>query len=155
MGCGIGRTLAHAGGNGVGVDHNADSVAFARIQGLTAYEVDEFWRSPHAVPEAFDALLFSHVLEHLAPDAAAALVARYAPLLRAGGRAILICPQEAGFRSDPTHVAFQGFDAMRRLAGGVGLSVEKSYSFPFPRFVGRVFPHNEFVLIARKPGEPR
>jgi hypothetical protein len=84
------------------------------------------------------------------PDAAMALVARYAPLLRAGGRAVLLCPQEAGFRSDPTHVAFCDFEALRRIANGAALEVEATYSFPFPRLVGRFFRHNEFVLIARK-----
>ena len=29
---------------------------------------------------------------------------------------------------------------------------EQAYSFPFPRFVGRVFLHNEFVVVGRKPG---
>jgi len=86
----------------------------------------------------------------MAPDAAAPLVARYAPLLRAGGRAILLCPQEAGFRSDPTHVAFCDFEVLRQIADGAALKVEATYSFPFPRFVGRFFRHNEFVLVARK-----
>jgi hypothetical protein len=33
----------------------------------------------------------------------------------------------------------------------VGAIVERSYSFPFPRFVGRLFLHNEFVAVGRKP----
>ncbi len=31
------------------------------------------------------------------------------------------------------------------------LRVVRSYSFPFPRPVGKVFKYNEFVTVARKP----
>ena len=151
VGCGIGRTLAHCGGDGVGIDHNPTSLELARAQGFEAYDVDEFWRTSHAEGESFDSLLFSHVLEHMQLDAAAALVANCTPLLRGRGRAVLICPQEAGFRSDPSHVTFCDFDALRRISDAAGLAVEQTYSFPFPRFVGRLFRHNESVLIARKP----
>jgi SAM-dependent methyltransferase len=150
VGCGIGRTFAHCDGNGVGIDHNPASVELARAQGFEAYEVDEFWRTSHAEKASFDSLLFSHVLEHMKADAAAALVAKYAPLLRANGRLVCLCPQEAGFRSDPSHVSFCNFDTLQRIVHEAGLAVERTYSFPFPRLVGHVFPHNEFVLIARK-----
>jgi len=33
----------------------------------------------------------------------------------------------------------------------LGLTPVKAHSFPFPRVFGRIFKHNEFVLIARKP----
>ena len=33
IGCGLGRNLSHLDGNGVGVDHNPDSVAIARSRG--------------------------------------------------------------------------------------------------------------------------
>jgi len=152
VGCGTGRSLAHCGGHGVGIDHNPASVEIARARGLNAYGRDEFWRTPHAETASFDSLLFSHVLEHMEFDAAAALVAEYAPLVRATGLVVCICPQEAGFRSDPSHVAFCEFASLRRIADAAGLEVEQSYSFPFPRIAGRLFRHNEFVLIARKPG---
>jgi len=155
VGCGIGRTLAHLGGNGVGIDHNPAALELARAQGFEVHEVDEFWRSSRATPASFDSLLFSHVLEHMEPDAAAALLASCTPLLRASGRAVLLCPQEAGFRSDPSHVTFLDFEALERLARGSGLTVERTYSFPFPRFAGKLFRHNEFVLIARAPAPRR
>ena len=37
------------------------------------------------------------------------------------------------------------------LCTALGLTVEKQYSFPFPRFAGKVFTYNEFVTVARKP----
>jgi SAM-dependent methyltransferase len=150
IGCGIGRTLAYCGGNGVGIDHNPASLELARAQGFEAYDVDEFWRTPRTEEASFDSLLFSHVLEHMESGAAAALVAKYAPLLRANGRVVCICPQEAGFRSDPSHITFCDFDTLQRIVHEAGLTVERTYSFPFPRIAGRLFHHNEFVLIARK-----
>jgi len=151
IGCGIGRTLANCGGDGVGIDHNPTAIDLARAQGFEAYDVDEFWGTSHAQEASFDSLLFSHVLEHVEFYAAAALLAKYTPLLRANGRVVCLCPQESGFRSDPSHVTFCDFDTLGRITDGAGLAVEQTYSFPFPRVFGRFFRHNEFVLIARKP----
>ena len=65
---------------------------------------------------------------------------------------VLITPQEAGFRSDPTHVEAFDFARLAALVGELGLAAERSYSFPLPRLAGRLFPHNEFVALARKTG---
>jgi SAM-dependent methyltransferase len=151
VGCGIGRTLAHCDGDGVGVDHNADSVALACAQGFEAYLDTDFWDGPRAVEKSFDSLLFSHVLEHMRHTDAAALVRKYLPLLRPGGRAVFLCPQEAGYRSDPSHVFFADFTALEAISSELGLLTERAYSFPFPRPVGRIFAYNEFVVVARKP----
>jgi SAM-dependent methyltransferase len=152
VGCGLGRNLAHLGGRGVGVDADPHAVERARRRGLVAYTPEAFAAAPEAVPGAFDALLFAHVLEHMHFGAAVVLVRSYVPYLRVGGRALLIAPQEAGFRSDPTHV--ERFDAARlaSVARQAGLLPERSYSFPLPRLAGRLFVHNESVLLARRPG---
>jgi SAM-dependent methyltransferase len=150
VGCGLGRNLAHLGGDGVGVDHNATSVAVARSRGLTAYTVEEFLASPHARPGAFDALLAAHLLEHLPEAQAREVVASYLPYLRPDGQCVFITPQERGFASDPTHVRFVGFAEAAALAAELGLRVERRYSFPLPRLAGRVFTYNEFVTVARK-----
>lgn len=151
VGCGLGRNLGHLDGHGVGVDHNATAVAECRRRGLTAYTTDEFAAAPEARPGAFDHLLLAHVLEHLVPSAAGALVAAYVPFVRAGGTVIVITPQEAGQRSDATHVTFLDHAAVRNLLVPLGLRVVEQRSFPFPRPVGRVFRHNEFVTVARVP----
>ena len=148
VGCGLGRNLAHLGGNGVGVDHNASAVAECRRRGLVAYTTDAFTAAPEAVPAGFDHLLLAHVLEHLVPSAGQQLIGSYLPYLRPGGTVVVITPQEAGQRSDPTHVTFLEFAAVRRLLEGAGLRVVAQRSFPFPRAVGRVFRHNEFVTVA-------
>lgn len=149
VGCGVGRNLAHLDGNGVGIDHNVTTVGIARSRGLVAYTPDEFRGSPHDRPAGFDSLLFAHVLEHLAPAEATALVASYLPMLRNGGQVVVICPQERGQASDPTHVTFLDAAAITALLLDAGVTVERSSSFPLPRPAGRVFTHNETVVVGR------
>ena len=151
IGCGIGRNLLHLDGRGVGVDINPHSIEVARQQGLTAYTSDEFGSSPDAAPGDYDSLLFAHVLEHMTSGDASDLLGAYLPYLRPGGRVVIIVPQEAGFRSDATHVTFLGLEDIAGLEAAHGLSRERGYSFPFPRPVGRVFLHNETVALSRKP----
>lgn len=145
VGCGIGRNLLHVDGNGIGVDHNEASVRVCRERGLRAYAPEEF--ATLDPRPSFDSLLFAHVVEHMPFDAACALVREYLPFLREGGRVLFITPQEAGFRSDETHVEFVDFDRLRQLCREVDVTVTRAYSFPFPRSVGRVFPYNEFVVV--------
>jgi SAM-dependent methyltransferase len=149
VGCGLGRNLSHLGGNGVGVDHNPDSVATARARGLRAFTPDEFARSEYAGDGRFDSLLCAHVVEHLARADAVRLLMPYLASVRRGGKVILITPQERGFRSDPTHVTFTDFDGLDALVNDLGLTQESRRSFPFPRPVGRFFTYNEFVVVAR------
>jgi len=150
IGCGVGRNLRHLGAGSVGVDHNEGAVAFTRSAGLRAHLPDELRASPDARPESFDALLFAHVLEHMTRAEAAALVRSHLSYLRRGGRVVVIAPQERGFASDPTHVEFLDFAAIDTIMRGAGLTPLRSYSFPFPRAVGRLFAHNEFVVVARR-----
>ena len=150
VGCGLGRNLTHLGGNGVGVDHNTEAVAECRRRGLVAYTTAELAGAPEVQPGGFDHLLFAHVLEHLVPSAARDLMATYLPYLGPGGTVVVITPQEAGQRSDPTHLTFFDFAAVRRTAEAVGLQVVEQRSFPLPRRTGRLFRHNEFVTVARR-----
>jgi 2-polyprenyl-3-methyl-5-hydroxy-6-metoxy-1,4-benzoquinol methylase len=150
VGCGIGRNLAHLGGNGVGVDHNPTSIAACRAQGLEAYTIDDFLASDVARPGAFDAMLAAHLLEHMEEPDARAVIESYLPYVRRGGQVVFITPQERGFASDATHVRFVGFPEAAEMARALGLSVRRQYSFPFPRFAGRAFTYNEFVTVARK-----
>ena len=150
VGCGIGRNLAHLGGNGVGVDHNPTSIAACRAQGLEAYTIDEFLASDVARPGAFDAMLAAHLLEHMDEPDARAVIESYLPYVRPGGQVVFITPQERGFASDATHVRFVGFPEAADMARALGLYVRRQYSFPFPRFAGRAFTYNEFVTVASK-----
>ncbi len=151
VGCGIGRNLINLGRNGVGVDHNAASVELARERGCTAFTGDAFYASEYATPERFDSLLAAHVVEHMTFEQACGLVSEYLPFVKPRGKVVLISPQEAGYRSDASHVEFMDSAKLEAICSQLQLELADSYSFPFPRLIGRVFPHNEFVAVARKP----
>ncbi|GIJ76279.1 hypothetical protein SAMN05443287_102205 [Micromonospora phaseoli] len=149
VGSGLGRNLVNLGEGAVGVDHNPTSVAYTRELGLTAYTTEEFLRSEHARPDAFDSMLAAHLLEHMPAEQAREVIASYLPFVRSGGRAVFITPQERGYHSDASHVRFVGFDEAAETCRELGLTVLRQYSFPFPRAAGRLFTYNEFVTVAR------
>ncbi|HEY2682304.1 MAG TPA: class I SAM-dependent methyltransferase [Steroidobacteraceae bacterium] len=151
IGCGIGRCLQALPSGSIGVDHNAHSIEVLREKGLDGFSPAEFRNSSFCRPAAFDSLLFAHVLEHMSKDAGIELMREYLPLLRRGGQVILICPQERGFASDHTHVFFYDHKALRAALDGLGLEFARRQSFPFPRFAGRLFVYNEFVVVGIKP----
>ena len=150
IGCGIGRNLTHLD-DAVGVDHNASSIQVARERGLTAWTSQDWPTCPDAVPQSFDTILLAHVLEHLDEATGDEVISSYLPYLRPSGRLILICPQERGYTTDPTHVRFLDMSAMRATGRRLGFVAERSFSFPFPRSAGKVFPYNEFVVVAGRP----
>jgi SAM-dependent methyltransferase len=147
VGCGIGRNLLNLPPDSLGVDHNRRSVEIARSRGLNAVATDEF-ESQRPAEGTFDSLLFAHVLEHMTPDEARALVRAYLPYTR--DKVVAICPQERGYASDATHVTFLDADDLSGILEDVGLRVAKAYSFPLPRFCGRVFTYNETVVLAHR-----
>ncbi len=149
VGCGMGRNLFHCNGNGIGIDIDPESLASCRANGLTVYTPDEFLTEVDPAKQ-FDTLLFSHVLEHMTGAEAQALVEQYIPRLKAGGRAIFITPQEAGFRFNPTHIEFVDLERLAAIASHAGLRVTDQYSFPFARSLGKFFRYNEFIVLARK-----
>jgi SAM-dependent methyltransferase len=152
IGCGIGRNLEHLGGSGVGIDTNPYAVEVARENGLQAFTSADFAKSAFNQPERFDSLLLSHVAEHMTFAELAECVRGYLPALKHTGRILLITPQEVGYRSDPTHVEFMDFAKLAELLQAVGFEVERSYSFPFPRWIGKLFVYNEFVVVGRRVG---
>lgn len=151
VGCGIGRNLAVLPPGSVGVDHNAQAVALACSMGYQAYTVQEFLHGGLAVPAAFDGLLLAHVIEHLSRVKALRLLGEYLPFVRPGGRVFLVCPQERGYASDPTHTWFAQDSDLAHLAAAAGLELERTFSFPFPRMAGKLFIYNEFCVTARVP----
>lgn len=148
VGCGLGRNLHHLRGNGVGVDHNEAFVAYCRESGLEAYTPEEFHKQ--AKPGTFDSMLLAHVIEHLDEAVGDEILQEYLPYVKVGGKVHFITPQERGYDSDKTHVYFADFASLHRLAERNGLTIEKSYSFPFPRRYGKAFIYNEFNVLTRK-----
>jgi SAM-dependent methyltransferase len=152
IGCGIGRNLINLGKDtrSIGIDHNPNSVAVAVSRGLVAFTPEQFLSSHYAQPSSFDSLLASHVAEHMAREAIVSLLKEYLLYLRCGARVVIVTPQEAGYRADPTHVEFMDFDVLVRVLEDAGLIVLRYYSFPLPRLFGKIFKYNEFVIIGQK-----
>jgi SAM-dependent methyltransferase len=150
VGCGIGRNLGTLAEGSLGVDHNADAVAQARARGFEAVTVDNFLAGPPAT-RSFDGLLLAHVVEHMNPHEAAELLKTYLPFIKPGGRVFMICPQERGYASDPTHVSWTTGEDLAALARTVGLMPERPRSFPLPRRLGKAFIYNESTVLAVKP----
>lgn len=151
VGCGIGRNLL-ALDDGVGVDHNASAVEVARERGARAWSTAEWPESPDAVPASYDSMLLAHVLEHLEEADADEVIRSYLPFLKPAAKLALICPQEKGYSTDHTHVRFVDPAALDATARRHGFVPTRSYSFPFPRAAGTLFPYNEFVLLAERLG---
>lgn len=151
IGCGIGRNWRSLGAGSVGIDHNEHSVAYCIEQGFEAYTPDDFLKKFSPQSASFDSLLIAHVFEHLTAEQDLGILKQYLPYLRAGGRIVIITPQEAGYASDASHVEFMPFEKVGEIVNKAGLKVEKCYSFPFPRLVGKLFKYNEFVFVASKP----
>jgi 2-polyprenyl-3-methyl-5-hydroxy-6-metoxy-1,4-benzoquinol methylase len=154
VGCGIGRQLVALPAGSVGVDHNPHSIDYVRSLGLTGLTVDQFNESEFAKPSSYDSILVGHVLEHMTREQDVALLRDYLPYLRPGGKIIVLCPQEAGFASDATHVQFFDGAAISSILTELGLVVTHNGSFPFPRPAGKYFKYNEFVVVGQLPNTP-
>lgn len=151
VGCGVGRCLGHLAPRGVGVDHNKHSVGVCRKLGLTAFTTEEFGSTEYARPGRFGGLLAAHLIEHMPRPDAVGILRGYLPYLAPEARVVFICPQEAGHASDSTHVTFTDLDGLADVAGQLGLVVHEQMSFPLPRFAGKAFRYNEFILVASTP----
>lgn len=150
IGCGIGRNLEHLNKVGIGIDHNLDSVNVCRKKGIKAYTNDEFKKTNYYKENSFDSILLAHVAEHMTENEAYKLLKEFLPLLKDEGKVVIITPQEAGYKSDKTHIQFVDFGVVEKIFTKLDLKPVKYYSFPFPRFVGKFFKYNEFVSVAKK-----
>jgi 2-polyprenyl-3-methyl-5-hydroxy-6-metoxy-1,4-benzoquinol methylase len=149
IGCGIGRNLINLV-NSVGIDPNISAVEIACSYGLTAYTPETFLTSPNYQRFSYDSLLLAHVAEHIGTDETILLLNQYLDLLKPNGKLVIITPQEAGLKSDATHIEFINYEKLRQINASLGLTERKAYSFPFPRMVGKFFRFNEFVFISHK-----
>lgn len=149
IGCGIGRNLRNLQGRIVGVDPDVASISVAKAAGLDAMTIEEFDDMQRSTPRTFGTLLFSHVLEHVTDEECDGLFAQYLPHLAPRGRVVVECPQEVGYRSDATHIEWMDFASIARRLERNGITVEREYSHPFPRVVGKVFIYNQFVTLGR------
>lgn len=159
IGCGVGRHLAHLPDGSVGLDFNQHSISKARSLGCEAYTPEDFFSHEKYRDKEprFDSILLSHVLEHLTVDESHTVISTYLPYLRKGGKVIAICPQEKGYATPPQgrargedHVTFLDAEGIEEILKDLGLEITAAYSFPFPRGMGKVFRHNETVVVGEK-----
>ena len=88
----------------------------------------EFRSTVHNRKASFDSLLVAHVLEHMRIDEARLLLLDYLPLVKPDGRLIVIVPQQAGFRSDATHVEYLDSDRLAVLADPLPIGLVRVFS---------------------------
>lgn len=152
VGCGAGRNLQTLPKNSVGIDHNPQLVKACQSRGLIAYTTEEWTNKKNEFTASFDSILFSHVAEHMSQIEFQQLLDSMLTLLKPNGRVLIICPQEAGYKTDNTHIEFMDFSKVASVFKNLKLNTEKQYSFPFVRPFGNFFPYNEFISVGRKPG---
>ena len=148
IGCGVGRVLQWLP-NSIGVDHNSTSGAAARARGLTAFTNEEFHLSEFAISKSFDSIVMAHLLEHLSEDERNTIMKEFREYLIPEGRLVIICPQEAGFYSDSTHIEYLDFISIKEYGLRHNFVVELATSNPFPRFFGKLFRYNEFFVVLK------
>ena len=112
--------------------------------------VDEFMASDEATEGHFQSLLFAHVIEHLEPDGARAILTTYLPYARPGGSVMFVVPRSVATPPTPTHVWFARFEELNALAL-MSVWSRASWSFPF-RSLGKAFIYSEFCVLAKIPG---
>jgi len=152
VGCGAGRNLQTLDKNSIGIDHNSIMIRSCKERGMNAFTTEEWDLQKQNHLNTFDSILFSHVAEHMHLSEFQQLLGSMLPLLKLGGRIVIICPQEAGYKTDDTHVELIDFEKVATVFKNLNLKTEKQYSFPFIRKFGTFFPYNEFVSVGRKLG---
>jgi len=149
VGCGIGRSLMYLKGKGVGVDNNPKSIAVCRAMGISAFLPSEFALNYSTEMPIFDTILLSHLAEHTGKEQALELVNTYKAFCKRNSQLILITPQLAGYRSDPTHREYLDKDDLLKIATLSGfIHGQKYFSYPFPCCVGNYFLYNENIVVA-------
>lgn len=149
IGCGAGRYLSFLFPRATGVDHNTHMLDYVKGKGFKAFSPEDFLSAP-GNNNAFDTLLFSHILEHMTPENACSMISQYIPCLRSNGRIVIILPQGEAFKTDHTHICNYSPEMIRNLATLTGTRMIRSFTFPFPEKIGEYFPFNDLVYLLKR-----
>lgn len=147
VGCGIGRLLGHLPSGSIGVDHNKESINLARESGYEAYTTADFFKKKFP-KNRFDSLLLAHVLEHIPKEQGRKIIKKFMPYIK--NNVVVICPQEKGFKTDETHVNYLSHSDIEEMLASLGMVIDRSFSFPLSKYFGKIFTHNETVVVAKK-----
>jgi SAM-dependent methyltransferase len=138
IGCGAGENLAHLeklGWQVLGVEPDPKAAAVARSRGLAVIEV--ILHNSLFEAESFDAIVMSHVIEHLKNPQEAINICH--TLLRPGGRLVMLTPNTDAlghrwYREDwlhldpPRHLNLFNTKSIHRLTNGAGFIDYRSFT---------------------------
>lgn len=176
VGCGAGdnmRLLAAAGREVVGVTLSEEEARAVRANGFLCHVCDVEHEDLPVEAASFDALVFSHVLEHMAWPAK--VLRRHLRVLRPGGGVYVVLPNPVQFRQrwefvrgrfrytemglmDRTHLRFFDFQAARELLESAGLTIVYHAAVghvplgPLRRTLGSVAPRLDAAASRLWPG---
>jgi SAM-dependent methyltransferase len=176
VGCGAGdnmRLLAAAGREVVGITLSEEEARAVRAGGFSCHVCDVEREDLPVEAASVDALVFSHVLEHMAWPAV--VLRRHLRVLRPGGGVYVVLPNPVQFRQrwefvrgrfrytemglmDRTHLRFFDFQTARELLESVGLTVVHHAAVghfplrPLRRMLGSVAPRLDAAACRRWPG---
>jgi SAM-dependent methyltransferase len=132
LGCGRGELidlLDEAGVSAYGVEVNDDFVDLLREKGLEVVRQDLIEHLAALDPGAVDAIVASHVVEHLPPAAISRMIVSAGEVLSEGGILIIETPNpeslvagSVNFHRDPTHVRPVHPDTLAFLCESAGFS---------------------------------
>jgi SAM-dependent methyltransferase len=157
FGCGVGELLSRLPEGSLGLEINPATVEHCARSGLNVKLYDpqeDNYRLDGLPRNRFNTLVISHVLEHL-DNPERVLTALLNSAERLGlTQLIAIVPGIKGYASDTTHRTFidPGFIRKHGLLSVSSWKLEHEEFFPFNTpLVGRVFTHNEYMMIFRRP----
>jgi SAM-dependent methyltransferase len=139
---GIGRVLEIGSDQGVmlallkehgqeayGIDLDPAKVAAVQARGLEAYQADALTHLSQLPCDSLGGILLAHVIEHLPPAKAIALLREAARTMKPGARLVIVTPNPRDLRTterfwyDPTHVRPYPGPLLVRLLGMCGLNI--------------------------------
>jgi ubiquinone/menaquinone biosynthesis C-methylase UbiE len=176
VGCGMGanmRLLAASGREVAGVTLSDEEARAVRAGGFTCHVCDVEREDLPVEDASVDALVFCHVLEHMAWPRA--VLRRHLRVLRPGGGVYVVLPNPVQFRQrwefvcgrfrytetgvmDRTHLRLFDFVAARELVESAGLEVEHHTAVghvplgPLRRVLGGLAPRLDAAACRRWPG---
>lgn len=175
IGCGRGvflQMLREKGIEPVGVDLSPESVKYCQDAGFKYVFHEDAHGFLQRHKDVFDAMLCSHIVEHMPYDPAIALIRAAYDALAPGGRMVIITPNAKDLRVigenfwlDPTHVRPYPMMLLESMLRSVGFDIAHKAQplgrptrrglFRWPilaLLMGEWFGHPNTIIVGQKPG---
>lgn len=134
-----------------GVEGDSQVVNYLQARGYMVKQANVLNGVPYENQE-FDIVLSHDVFEHFEFSELKVVMSEIWRILKSGGYLYVWVPNRKGFdfAIDEGHKHFVTEVDIKFLSGEYGFEITDHYPEPFPRFVGKYFPHNKEVFILRK-----